>query len=661
MKTTNDGKNPVPRHLDDADLISYLDGELTRAEQDYARTHLESCWNCRSQLLAMQNSIESFLRVRKQVLPTEIPPSSPAVAQFRRRLAQHASVPVSLRLRLTNWLTVRSLRDLLPDFNLILKYRKTAFASALVVLVLFLTVVDPFNWNRVSADELLNRADAYEFLNELPAGKVVRARVRIDRIALSTKTEAKIGEVETAKDDLTSGIYVSAKLASGAIRKETLPDSDHLTGADFFTKDLKPETARYLNIQNWLPQVSVSSYRRLIAGRGLSRNDGAFTARRGDSYELHHPFAPSHASGITETVLFLSTENYAPQGVGIFTVEGNEHFEYRLTRTSFERVERTPELAQLFETAKTESGVGSKPETSPKPAETQADENSAANAPAPVVATPELEVEVLGLLNQIGADLGQEVIVTRIPAGVLKVEAVVDTEKRKDEILAALATVAANPAINIQVETAAELQERTLRAQSASGSQTGPTNVTTESVTNNSIPAQAQVRQYLRSRGISEQQVDTEVGRTANQIVMRSHRAMLHVWALKSLIQRFSAEDLRTLDAGARGKWLRMIATHAREFQKEGSALRQELAPIFTAGSVSSQTRSEIADDGKLIQAVTTLIERASSNHEVIRSAFTISTGKSSTSTITTPQFWRSLSEAESIAASIQSVSQKLK
>ncbi len=225
MKTTNDGKNPVPRHLDDAELISYLDGELTRAEQEYARTHLESCWNCRSQLLAMQNSIESFLRVRKQVLPSDIPPASHAVAQFRRRLVQHASVPVSLRLRLENWLSVRRW-DLLLDFNLILKYRKTAFASALVVLVLFFTLVDPFNWNRVSADELLTRADAYEFLNEQPAGKVVRTKVRIDRIALSTKAEDKIGEVETAQDDLTSGIYVSAKLASGAIRKETLPDSD---------------------------------------------------------------------------------------------------------------------------------------------------------------------------------------------------------------------------------------------------------------------------------------------------------------------------------------------------------------------------------------------------------------------------------------------------
>jgi hypothetical protein len=661
MKTTNDGKSPVPRHLDDADLISYLDGELTRAEQEHARTHRESCWNCRSQLLTMQNSIESFLRVRKQVLPTDLPPSSPAVAQFRRRLAAHASVPVSLRLRLTNWLSVRRWRDLLPDFNLILNYRRTAFASALVVLVLFFTVIDPFNWNRVSADELLNRADVYEFLHELPAGKVVRTKVRIDRIALSTRAEKKIGEVDTARDDVTLGMYISAELASGAIRKETLPDSDKLTGVDFFTNDLRAETARYLDAQGWFPQVSVSSYRRLIAGRGFKGNDDAFVTRYGDTYELHHPFAPSHASGITETVLLLSTDNYSPEGLSIFTAEGNEHFEYRLTRTSFERVERTPELAQLFDTFKTDAAVALKYETRNSKPETIASAPGP-EPPTPVIATAELEVEVLGLLNQIGADLGQEVIVTRIPGGPIKVEAVVDTEKRKHEILAALASVATNPAINIQVETAAEAQQRALRARSASGSQTGPGTVTIETVTNNSIPVQAQVRQYLLSRGISQQQVDTEVGRTANQIVMRSHRAMLHVWALKSLIQRFSAEDLRTLDADARAKWLRMIATHAREFQKETGALRQELAPIFSAGSFGgSQAESEIAGDAKLIQAMTTLIERASSNHEVIRSAFTISTGNSSTSAITTPQFWRSFSQAESIAASIQSAAQRLK
>jgi len=658
MKTTNDGKNPVPRHLDDSDLISYLDGELTRAEQEHARTHLESCWNCRSQLLAMQNRIESFLRVRKQVLPTEIPPSSPAVARFRRRLAQHSSVPVSMRLRLTNWLSVRRWRDLLPDFNLILKYRKTSFASALVVLVLFFTVVDPFNWNKVSADELLSRADAYEFLNELPAGKVVRTKVRIDRIALSAKVEKKIGEVDTARDALTSGMYISAALASGAIRKETLPDSYKLTGVGFFTNDLKPETARYLDVQGWFPQVSVSSYRRLIAGRGFKDNDVAFVTRDADSYELHHPFAPSHASGITETVLLLSTENYSPKGLSIFTAEGTERFEYRLTRISFERLERTPELAQLFELPKAEIGISPKLDTSLKSSEKATNENLV--TPAPVVATAELEVEVLGLVNQIGADLGQEVIVTRIPGGVLKVEAVVDTEKRKREILSALAPIATNPAVNIQVETATEAQERALRARNASGYQTGPSTITTESVANNSIPVQAQVRQYLLSRGISQQQVDIEVGRNANQIVMRSHRAMLHVWALKSLIQRFSAEDLSTLDANARARWLRMIATHSREFQREVITLRLELSPIFNMSGADGVQTGEITDEARLIQAVTRLIDQASSNHEVIRSAFTISSGSSSTSAISSPQFWHSLSEVESLAAKIQSASQRL-
>lgn len=660
MKTGNDGNNPVPRHLDDADLISYLDGELVRAEQDYARTHLESCWNCRSQLLAMQNSIESFLRVRKQVLPTEIPPSSPAVAQFRRRLAQHASVPVSFRLRLTNWFSVRRWRELIPDFNLVLIYKKTALASVLLSLLLLFTLVDPFNWNKVSANELLTRADTYEFLHELPAGKVIRAMVHIDRIALSTETETKIGEVETARDALTSGIYISAKLASGAVRKETLSDSDKLTGVDFFNDDLQPQTVKYLNAQSWFPQVSVSSYRRLIAGRGFNGNDEAFTIRHGDTYELHHPFPLAHASGITETVLFLSTENYAPQGVSILTVEGNERFEYRFTRTSFEHVERTPELAKMFDTMKTEASVRPKPETLAKPSEKQPEENGLVTAPSHPVATAELEVEVLGLLSQIGADLGQEVMVTRNHGGMLKVEGVVDTEKRKHEILTTLAQVAANPAINIQVETVAEAQERIVRARSASGSQAGPS-VTTESVTNNSIPVKAQVRQYLLSRGISEQQVDTEVGRTANQIVMRSHRAMLHVWVLKSLVQRFSAEDLRTLDADARAKWLRMIGTHAREFQKETIALRQELSPIFNTGRSDGVQDREITDDAHLILAARTLIEHASSNHEVIRSAFTISSGTSSTSPISTPQFWRSLIETESIAASLHSASQKLK
>ena len=296
MKKTNDGNSPVPRHLDAADLISYLDGEVVRTEQDYARSHLESCWTCRSKLLAMQNNIEEFLRRRKQMLPTEIPPSSPAVAQFRRRLAQRTSVPASLRFRVSNWLRVSQLHQLLPDFSFS-QYKKQALATSLVGVIVFFTVVDPFNWTGVSAEQLLNRADTYEFLNELPAGKVVRAKLRIDRIALSTKTEKQIGQIEMARDSLTSGTYVSAQLASGITLKQTLRDSDKPSDIKLLTSDFNPVTSEYFKTRDWLPQISVSSYRLLISGRGLNKNEGAFTAYHDDTYELHHPFSAAHGSG----------------------------------------------------------------------------------------------------------------------------------------------------------------------------------------------------------------------------------------------------------------------------------------------------------------------------------------------------------------------------
>jgi hypothetical protein len=250
--------------------------------------------------------------------------------------------------------------------------------------------------------------------------------------------------------------------------------------------------------------------------------------------------------------------------------------------------------------------------------------------------------------------------VTRLQKGTLKVEATVDTEKRRNEILAALAPVASNPALTLQIETSLEAQQRALNAR-ATNPREESIAITTEAVANNSIAVQAQVRQYLQQRGIPQQLVETEVGRTANQIVMRSHRAMLHVWALKSLVQRFSAADLKTLDAAGRTKWLQIVSKRAGEFQKESLLLHQEIAVIFNAPSKTGIVERGITDEAHLIQALNQLIDQASHNHEVIRSAFTISAGSNSPSAITSPQFWRSMSEAESTAASIQSATQRLK
>lgn len=633
MPTKSDGNGAVPRHLDEVDLISYLDGELEHAEQQNARAHLEGCWNCRSELLAVQNRIENFLRVRKQILPEELPPSGPTLNQFRRRLNEHQSAPVSARLSLRFGLWLRSF---LPDLTPIRTYKKTALATGLAFIVLFALLVLPSRLNQVSADELLTRAGSYEFLNETPSGKVARTRVRLDRISLSKRSEKKIGEIDLAADSLTSSVYVAGHHASGAIDKRTVSHRDQLKDVNFFDSDFSPSASSYFAAQGYFPDVSVQAYRLLIGGRGLAGSEGAFTKRRGDLYELHHPFASSHPSGITETVFFVNAQSYAPASISIFATDGSDRIEYRFTRISFERVERTPEIAKLFE-APPSSVVSSSGKATPNTLNPTLE--SVSPLPSTAVASAELEVEVLRLLHQAGADLGEQVHVTRDLNGPVRVSGILDSDQRKSDILRALQPVADNPAVRIDLKTVAEALAE--RRENRDGSRA--TSVEGVEVEADTFPAY----QDLRAR-----MSDEEARVFAARMVSRSHSAMRHAWALKRLMSQFSARELANLQPEAHTKWIGLIKNHARAFENESRNLRGQLEPIFGAGGAGSAA-GPITDDASLIRAVDRLVALAGTNYEVVRSAFTVTRNSSQFSAIKSPQFWQSLRSAEALAARI--------
>jgi len=644
MRTTTDGNGSVPRHLEDVDLISYLDGELERAEQEFARTHLEGCWSCRSHLLAVQNSIESFLRARKQVLPSELPPSGVAMAQFRRRLTEHASAPVSARLglRLGQWL--RSFVAF-PDVTLIRTYKKTALASAVAVIALIFVLLDPFKWNAVSADELLTRASAYEFLNERPQGKILRQRARFVRINQTTKTETDLGQVETDADSLSSALHVSIESASHGARRETLPDRDK-PSADFFREDFTAETALYLRSQGWLPQVSTSLYQRLIAGRGRPANDGATVARYDNFYQLHHPFATDHQSHITEAVLTLNAADYAPHSISIITVENSERYEYRLTRTSIEAEERTADLAQLFETAKSMPPTARELETrNPKPA-TENTETPNSKLETSLAASADLEVEVLRLLHQAGADLGEQISVKRTGGGPVRVTGIVETDQRKAQILAALNPVVASPAVQIEIQTVAEAIAR-----QKSPSSSRPAIAERVEIQNTGIAAEPELRAYFERRTAN---TEAAVRQFAAGMVGKSGSGMQHLGAMRRLVNQFSPEQLRNLTPGARGSWLSLLRSHARAYQQQSAAMRRDLKPVFFAGAGDDLPGAPaILSDEELRSAVQELFSAGFANDQVIRSAFTVTNQGARFTAIGTPQFWNSLKRAESLAAAI--------
>jgi len=262
------------------------------------------------------------------------------------------------------------------------------------------------------------------------------------------------------------------------------------------------------------------------------------------------------------------------------------------------------------------------------------------------MATADLEIEVMRLLSDAKADLGEQINVARTPEGLLRVQGVVETDQRKREILGALAPVSTNPAVKVEIRTVAEALAEQRR--NSPNTSSAPVIVEQVQTASDIFPAYPDLRKRL---------TDEESRQFADRMVERSRRAMSHAGAMKKLAARFSAEDLRTLTPEARAKWLALIRNHARAFEQETKMLREELQPIFFPAPPSGESSGEIliAEDKDLVRVVERLFEVGLANEQIVRSAFAVSTERTASSAFKALQFWHSLREAESLAAKIAS------
>ena len=279
-----------------------------------------------------------------------------------------------------------------------------------------------------------------------------------------------------------------------------------------------------------------------------------------------------------------------------------------------------------------------------------ANNDSTLSGSSGVVASHELEVEVTFLLNQIKANLGEQVSMSRTTGGVIQVEALVETEGRKAEMLSALGPVLKNPAVRIDIRTVAEAVK-----QGQKDSKPREGTVQEIEVANSRIPAESELRAYFSSRLVGNEAIEHEIDRYVTRAMSHSRQALLQASALKRLVERFSPEDMRALSPEARSRWLGMIKEHAQACRREVEALRQQLATIFGARGSSG----EVGDVSTSIQAASRLVELSYANDEAVRSAFTISANGRATGGIKTDTFWRSLATVERLASVIESEYQK--
>jgi anti-sigma factor RsiW len=609
----------IPPHLGDTELVAYLDGELPRAEMDAARSHVGSCWSCRSRASEVQAGIDNFLRARTMLLPDDAVLSDSRVEQFRERLARHALASEAERLplpgRMNRWHS--GFRDRVAA---LFGQRQVVVASVVVICLIAVMFTDSLN-TRVSADVVLLRAQKYE-TSQLPeAGKVMRTSVRVARVDRKSNAEEQVGSLTFVHDSVSPLVYVSAQSVSGEAETETVKDvrqiAKPLLHVLFSNGSVDTTLAQYLISQQWIPDVSVGEFRRL-AGWGSGQ---ASARRQGGTFELHYPFAPNHPSGITETLLRVSTQDYSLTSLSIFTA--GDASEYRFTRTAFSPEPRTPELARIF--APVEAAKASTSPARSLPEVSRPVRLSYANSHA-----SEGEVSVAEALHRVDACLGEEVYLFPMSDGSLLVQGLVDSSARREIIRQALKSVAWPLRVEVYVprelKNGSELYKSPDPAVLDLTNENSPASTTLADLSAASMPLHETLYAHFYKPGSSSEDVNKQVALFSDEIVTLARQTFLHAWALKRLDGEFSAERTSGLPAAVLQKIEQMRRDHDRWISTITHRQTDMLSPIAGAEITSGVARAVAGRENS-----DTLLRLAQEQNDLIRSLFTTSQRTSET------------------------------
>jgi len=574
-----------------------------------------------------------------EALPVEaeVPDPIIPVAEPRKQKPGRLSKLMTPLLSLRNWLSVRHLFS-----------RPGAVTAALALILLAALLV----WHRraptppLSAANLLQRATANELTLAAKSNTVVHRSLSLEErkiesaSSVGTLIATRRIEVWQSSDRglTTRRLYDERnRLISGDWRRSDGVQTIYHHGSRPQLQIPNPQSTIRNFEAAWQLSLSAKDFQALIGSGQAARLE-----ERTDSYVIVYE---GGSGNLLRATLVLNRADLRPIEETLLVRLNNETHEFRFAETRFEEKSADEVSPTVFE-PEPELLSSVAPETRNSKLETESPAHDTGSL-APVVATPALEVEVLHLLNQAGADMGEQVVLTRTREGLLRVEGIVESDQRKRQILQALSPVLNEPAVKIDISTVAEALKSQRRVTSDPILVEGATGSTSR------IAVDAELRRYFSAAGLTGSQLEERISQFANQTLNRSLKVMQHAWAIKRLAARFSPEQLQGLDPQARAQWLALVRQHAQALARENESLRSELGPVFAMGGSDSGEGIEIKTDADLVRAIERLFEICSANDRVLRQAFAITPDGSKDSTIKAPQFWRSLHSAERIAGAV--------
>src|SRR5262249_37203683 len=211
----------------------------------------------------------------------------------------------------------------------------------------------------------------------------------------------------------------------------------------------------------WQLSLSAKDFSAMIGDSATTRVE-----ERRDAYVISAESAKS--ADILKATLTLSRADLHAIEQTLTLKQGNEIREYRMMESLFEQKANSDVSPTVFEPDK--ELLSTTAPNIPAPDTNTPGAAPLPNSPAPLAASAALEVEVLRLLNQAGADMGEQITVTRTDEAHLTIKGITETEKRKRELLNVLGPVANNPAVKIEIQTLDEALARQPKNQPSTNS-----------------------------------------------------------------------------------------------------------------------------------------------------------------------------------------------
>jgi DNA-directed RNA polymerase specialized sigma24 family protein len=372
------------------------------------------------------------------------------------------------------------------------------------------------------------------------------------------------------------------------------------------------------------------------------------------NYEPSDPVVSSQQPTLIRASLTLQKVDLHPIRESLVVRESDGIREYRFSERTFTRWDAGEVSPETFEPD---------PELLTSEAEELQPRSSlrVGSARSSLAALVGLEVRALYKLDQIGATLTNEVSVKRTGDGHLRIEGIVESERRKTEILDSLRPVVKSGTVTANVQTIREMLEAQSRR--------GPQRVVEQEVegTTDTIPLYSELHRYFAeqwdrnplsvSQNPREEWVVTQIRNLSDRVLNASIESNLHASVLKDLVKRFSPEERSLLTEEERNHYEAMIEEHALAVQENTESLRRELNLIFLKVAVDQSTDGESwsrADEGgNLVQTTARLCDVTSANQERVVAAFTISQREPAAAIAETRELGQRLLVTEELAEKI--------